>query len=275
MPTCASCGRWEAPSASLLACSGCGGVLGQSEARQRAEAEADAAVAAAEAEASAAAAALGLTVDEYQHRRQLTAEAAAAERQAAREAEQAARAAAQPALRAAIGDRLIGEGATQKTANNWIAAWEAEALRVRLPPSDAGYWDAGREWIVAGRALRAEPVWWDHKKPFDFGQGQALAWILFALPVTIVLGVVLLGAFLLLGQPLWIPVIATAIGLVGGSLLMVFVDSGSWVAIDRLAYHVSWVDRHGDAIWDLFELAALAMPSITTIGTAVLLLAMT
>jgi hypothetical protein len=250
-------------------------VLGQSEARQRAEAEADAAAAAAEAEAAAAATALGLTVDEYQHRRQLAAQAAATERQAAQEAEQAARVAEQPALRAAFRDRLIGEGVTQKTADNWIAAWAKQATRDRRSELDADYWDAGWEWIVASRALRAEPVWWDHKKPFDDGQGLGLAWIIFALPVTILLGVILLGAFLLLGQPFWIPVISTAIGLIGGSLLMVFVDSGSWVVIDRLAYHVAWVDRHGDAIWDFSVLVALAMPSITTIGTAVLLLAVT
>jgi hypothetical protein len=257
MSTCTSCGRWEPPSKKATACSHCGGALGHSEALQRGVAEA---------------AATGLTVDDYRLRLRQARGAAVAEVQAARDAEQAA-------LREATRSRLIGAGVPQKTAEIWITAWEKQATRDRRSYLDADYWDAGWEWIATGRAQRAEPAQWDHH-PTGLGagsheQGLGLAWIIFALPATIVLGVILLAAFLLLGQPFWIPVISAVIGLIGGSLLMVFVDSGSWVVIDRLAYHITWVDRHGDAIWDPFLLVALAMPSITTIGLAVLLVAVT
>jgi len=257
MPTCTSCGRWESPSKKATVCSQCGGELGHSEALQRDEADA---------------AAKGLTLEEYRLRRGQARGAVAADEQAVRDAEQAA-------LGEATRSRLIGEGVPEKTAEAWITAWERQARRDRRWNVDAAYWDAGWDWIAACRALRAEPARWDHH-PTGPGagsheQGLGLAWIIFAIPATMVVGVILLAAFLLFGQPPWIPVISTVIGLIGGSLLMVFIDSGSWVVIDRLACHIAWVDRHGEAIWDLFLLAALAMPSITTIGTVVLLLVVT
>jgi hypothetical protein len=95
---------------------------------------------------------------------------------------------------------------------------------------------------------------------------------------------VLLAAFLVLGQPLWIPVVATVFGLVGGSILNFALDwlgpGGSldrfaWSAIDQLAYHIAWVDRHGYTIWDVCSYLWLLMLPITTIGTAALLLAVT
>lgn len=257
MPTCTRCGRWEPPSLEGGVCSRCGATLGHSEALRRDTAEA---------------AAEGITVDEYRLRRERTRGAAAAKARAARDAEQAAR-------REATRNRLIGAGAPERTADAWITSWQKQATRDRRSELDADYWDAGWEWIAAGRSLRAEPAQWDHH-PTGTGagsheQGLGLAWILFALPATIVLSVILLAAFLLLGQPFWVPIVSTAIGLIGGSLLMVFVDSGSWVVIDRLAYHIAWVDRHGEAIWDLFLWVALAMPSITTVASAALLVAVT
>jgi hypothetical protein len=60
------------------------------------------------------------------------------------------------ARRAAIRNRLIGEGMTAATAEAWIAAWDAEAARDGLEPGRV-YWERGREWIAAGRQRRVRP----------------------------------------------------------------------------------------------------------------------
>ena len=60
------------------------------------------------------------------------------------------------ARRAATRNRLIGEGATEETADAWIAAWEAKAAQDGLERGSA-YWDAGWDWIAAGRVRRAVP----------------------------------------------------------------------------------------------------------------------
>jgi hypothetical protein len=71
----------------------------------------------------------------------------------------------------------------------------------------------------------------------------------------------LLVAFVLLGLPAWVPVIAT-----------IALGAGSWSALDRLAYRVAWVDRHGGRIWDLFFVVALALsPVIAVVATVALL----
>ena len=60
------------------------------------------------------------------------------------------------ARRAATRSRLIGEGATEATAEAWIAAWEAQATRDGLQRG-VSYWAAGWEWIAARRHRRAKP----------------------------------------------------------------------------------------------------------------------
>ena len=181
----------------------------------------------------------------------------------------------------------MGEGATAKTADAWIAAWERHGAG-RNWHSRASYWNAGLEWIVAGRALRTEPAQWDHH-PFPGPharnhdrEGVFWGWLIFVMPATIALGVILLVAFLWLGQPLWIPVVATVFGLVGGWILLFafdrvwsVIDRLAWSGIDQLAYHIAWVDRHGNTIWDGCYYLTLLMLPITTIGTAALLLAVT
>ena len=60
------------------------------------------------------------------------------------------------AHRAATRNRLIGEGASEETADAWIAAWEAKAAQDGLERGSA-CWDAGWDWIAAGRVGRAVP----------------------------------------------------------------------------------------------------------------------
>lgn len=266
MPTCASCGRWDAPSAGSASCPSCGGVLGRSEARQHAEAR-----------AGAAAAALGLTVDEYQDRQQKAVLAAAKEHEAARVAEQATRVAQEPAIRAATRDRLIGEGMTQKTADNWMGAWEVQAVRLQLRSWDPTYWDAGWEWIVAGRALRPQPVWWDHEKPFDDDGLPTCLVVTIALILTGLLGVILLFVFLLLGLPAWIPIVGTVVGVLGGFFLGLAIDQLLFRALDRIAYRSAWVDRHAeDVLWfTVFVLPGIGPPVLMVATLLVLLRAVT
>jgi hypothetical protein len=60
------------------------------------------------------------------------------------------------ARRAATRNRLIGDGATEATADAWIAAWEQQAARAGVERG-AAYWDAGWTWIAAHRERRAKP----------------------------------------------------------------------------------------------------------------------
>jgi hypothetical protein len=60
------------------------------------------------------------------------------------------------ARRAATRNRLIGEGATEETADAWIAAWEAQADRDGLERGPA-YWECGWAWIAEQRRHRVRP----------------------------------------------------------------------------------------------------------------------
>jgi hypothetical protein len=60
------------------------------------------------------------------------------------------------ARRAATRNRLIGEGATETTADAWIAAWEVQAAQDRLERGSF-YWQAGWDWIAAQRQQRVKP----------------------------------------------------------------------------------------------------------------------
>ena len=60
------------------------------------------------------------------------------------------------ARRAATRQRLIGQGATEATADAWIAPWDAQAARDGLE-RDGAYWERGWEWIATERGRRARP----------------------------------------------------------------------------------------------------------------------
>ena len=60
------------------------------------------------------------------------------------------------ARRAAVRAALIGEGATEDTADAWIAAWEAKAADDALERGSA-YWQAGWTWIAEQRQQRVLP----------------------------------------------------------------------------------------------------------------------
>ena len=60
------------------------------------------------------------------------------------------------ARRAATRNRLIGDGASEATADAWIAAWEAQAAQDGLERG-AAYWEAGWEWIAEQRRSRVRP----------------------------------------------------------------------------------------------------------------------
>lgn len=61
---------------------------------------------------------------------------------------------------AALADRiatrrsLITSGMSAETSAMWCAAWEAEAERQNIRPDSKYFWDAGRGWIDAQRAIR-------------------------------------------------------------------------------------------------------------------------
>ena len=61
------------------------------------------------------------------------------------------------AHRAGTRSRLIGDGATEETADAWVAAWEAEA-DTRSLERGAAYWDAGWDWIAEQRTTRKLPA---------------------------------------------------------------------------------------------------------------------
>ncbi len=60
------------------------------------------------------------------------------------------------ARRAAVRSALVGDGATEDTADAWIAAWEAQAAQDGLERGSA-YWQAGWDWIAAQRQHRVRP----------------------------------------------------------------------------------------------------------------------
>jgi hypothetical protein len=60
------------------------------------------------------------------------------------------------ARRAATRNRLISHGATEATADAWIAAWEARAAEEGLSRG-AAYWEAGWTWIGEQRRARVRP----------------------------------------------------------------------------------------------------------------------
>jgi hypothetical protein len=49
---------------------------------------------------------------------------------------------------------LITSGMSAEMSARWCAAWEAEAERQNIRPDSKYFWDAGRGWIDAQRALR-------------------------------------------------------------------------------------------------------------------------
>ena len=61
---------------------------------------------------------------------------------------------------AALADRivtrraLITSGMSAEDSARWCAAWEAEAERQHIRPDSKYFWDAGRGWIDAQRAIR-------------------------------------------------------------------------------------------------------------------------
>jgi hypothetical protein len=60
------------------------------------------------------------------------------------------------ARRAATRNWLLGEGATEATADAWIAAWDAQAAQDGLEPGRE-YWERAWEWIVTERHRRVRP----------------------------------------------------------------------------------------------------------------------
>jgi hypothetical protein len=66
------------------------------------------------------------------------------------------------ARHAAVRNSLISDGASEETADAWIAAWEARADQDGLDLGTA-YWDAGWEWIAERRKTRS----CRHRATFD------------------------------------------------------------------------------------------------------------
>jgi hypothetical protein len=60
------------------------------------------------------------------------------------------------ARRAAIRNRLVGEGVTEASADTWISAWGAQAAKDGIEPGRV-YWERGWEWIVGERQRRVRP----------------------------------------------------------------------------------------------------------------------
>jgi hypothetical protein len=60
------------------------------------------------------------------------------------------------ARRGVTRNRLIGDGATDSTADSWLAASEAQAAQDGLKRG-AGSWTAGWAWIAAQRERRVRP----------------------------------------------------------------------------------------------------------------------
>jgi hypothetical protein len=159
------------------------------------------------------------------------------------------------------------EGLTFEEFQQRHAAERAEAEHARLAPL-----------IEAQRAredaAKLEPPRWNHERGFDAGQGEGLLWMFLIAPATVVLGVVLLGVFLVQGLPAWIPIVATVIGLVGGLLVWATLSDAAWHLFDWLSYRAGWINRHGPAIYDVANLALVVMGSpVLTLVVALVLIA--
>lgn len=61
------------------------------------------------------------------------------------------------ARRAAVRNRLTGEGMSEELAEHWCDAWEAEAARRKLERLSPDYWREGTAWIYAERPARKAP----------------------------------------------------------------------------------------------------------------------
>jgi hypothetical protein len=60
------------------------------------------------------------------------------------------------ARHAAVRNSLITDGATEETADAWIAAWEAKAAEDGLERGSAS-WQSGWDWIAEQRQHRVRP----------------------------------------------------------------------------------------------------------------------
>ena len=61
------------------------------------------------------------------------------------------------ARRAATRNRLIGAGATEETADAWIAAWETQAAHDGLERGSASWGEADWGWIAEQRKTSKSP----------------------------------------------------------------------------------------------------------------------
>ncbi len=113
---------------------------------------------------------------------------------------------------------------------------------------------------------------WDHRPSGDHGQAHLFILVGIALPSAGILGVVLVGTFLLLGLPAWIPVAGALVGVLGGWPLYRAVWVGVRSVLDRLASRRTWFDRHGEGVFESLTLVTLLLPTALTIGTSFILL---
>ena len=105
------------------------------------------------------------------------------------------------------------------------------------------------------------PRHWDHHgTEGDFGQAEGMIFLFFVLPGTALLGAVLLAGFWVLNLPVWVPVLAGVIGVVGGAVLAISLFTVSWLFLDWLAYRSSWVDRNGDNLYFGSVVVAWVLP---------------
>lgn len=138
----------------------------------------------------------------------------------------------------------------------------------RAAPREAEERQAERIRDAMEKQGQTVPRHWDHRAwdAPDFGQAEGLILIIGVLPVTALLGAVLLAVFWVLSLPVWVPVLAGVIGVVGGAVLAFGLYHVSWLFLDRLAYRSSWVDRNGDSLYFGLVVVAWVLPLATLLA---------
>ena len=93
--------------------------------------------------------------------------------------------------------------------------------------------------------------------------------VIVVVALTGILGVGLSVAFLLLDLPVWIPIVGTVVGVLGGFFLGLAIQYGLFRILDPIAYRSAWVDRN--AAFVLF-LTPAAGPPLLLVGASLVLL---
>lgn len=62
------------------------------------------------------------------------------------------------ARRIAVRNRLVGDGWSEETAEQWVAAWQVEADRQGLERANPDYWKGAAYWVAEEKQAGRRPA---------------------------------------------------------------------------------------------------------------------